>query len=137
MVSNEQSAFLHCTNAVELRTSRLPRRFGRPFEGDFSVPRRQHAEGDGAGQPAKNGAARHEAEEHQHAAIAFKIRGFKDFDPGKAGAYAERGAAENAQNQTQQNQKRDLHWSLHSPSAESGQSWVAKSSARVHGPNKK
>ena len=59
--------------------------------------------------PPIAGAERHEGEEHQHAAIAFKIRGVEDFDPDKAGADAERGAAERAQQQTQQHKQRNFH----------------------------
>jgi hypothetical protein len=33
-----------------------------------------------------HGAQRHEGEEHQRAAIAFKTGGFEDFDPGELGA---------------------------------------------------
>jgi hypothetical protein len=51
-----------------------------------------------------HGAQRHEGEEHQRAAIAFKTGGFEDFDPGELGADAERGSAERAQQQTQQRQ---------------------------------
>src|SRR6266576_3108724 len=103
-----QSAFLHCTNAVESPSTVAP-----ParllLEGDFGVADRDHAEGECAAEPADHGAQRHEGEEHQHAAIAFKVRGLEDFDPGKSGADAERGPAERAQHQTQQHKQRDFH----------------------------
>jgi len=46
------------------------------------------------------------------AAIAFKTGGFEDFDPGQPGTDAERGAAECTQQQTQQDQQRNLHGGL-------------------------
>src|SRR6478735_1672849 len=42
---------------------------GSVRDGDVGVPPGKEAKGDGACNPAQNGAARHEAEEHQHAAI--------------------------------------------------------------------
>src|SRR6478735_476203 len=58
-----------------------------PFVGDFGVANRDHAEQQGAADGADRGAERHEGEEHQHAAIAFKTRGFKDSRPGPTGPF--------------------------------------------------
>ena len=71
------------------------------FPGYCSVANREPAGQQRANEAADQGAQRHEGEEHQHAAIAFKTRGFKDFDPGKTGADAERSTAQHAQHQTQ------------------------------------
>ena len=114
-----------------------PWRSARPLDGNFGITPGQHAEGNGADEGAQNGAQRHEGEEHQHAAMAFKIRGFKDFHPGQAGADAERGAAQNAKQQTQQNQQRDLHLSLDAISLKVVLRWVAGAREEVHGPDKK
>ena len=73
-----------------------------PFDGDFGVADRDHPEQQRAAEPADRGPQRHEGKEHQHAAIAFKIGGFEDFDPGQPGADPERGAAQRPQNQTEQ-----------------------------------
>ena len=43
------------------------------------------------------------------AAIAFKTRGFEDFQPGKAGPDAQCRASQRPQCQTKQGQQRDLH----------------------------
>ena len=55
------------------------------------------------------GAKRHESEEHQHSAIAFKAACFEKFDLGKPGADAKRSATQRAQHQTQQDKQRDFH----------------------------
>ena len=79
------------------------------FDGDFGVADRHHAEQQRAAEPADDSTKRHEGKEHQHSAIAFSAGGLEDFDPGKPGADAERGAAEDAQHQTQQRKQRDFH----------------------------
>jgi hypothetical protein len=87
-----------CRDITGISALRVPR---RPFDGDLGVPHGQNAEDDGAEEAPQNGASGHEAEEHQHAAMAFKIRGFKDFDLGQASADAERGTAKGTQQKTQ------------------------------------
>jgi hypothetical protein len=73
---------------------------GLAFDGDFGVAESHHAEQQRAAEPTDHGAKRHEGEEDQHPAIAFKAGGIENFDPGQAGADAKRGAAKRAQHQT-------------------------------------
>jgi hypothetical protein len=53
------------------------------FDGDFGVADRDHAEQERAAEPADRGAERHEGEEHQHPAIAFKAGGLEQLEPGE------------------------------------------------------
>ena len=63
---------------------RLPAPDRLALDGDRVVAQGQKPEQEGAARPAEDGAQGHEGEEHQHAAIAFKVSGLKDFHPGKA-----------------------------------------------------
>src|SRR6267378_1434377 len=117
-----QSAFLHCTNAGEFWSIWCPLRFnlvesypcvvparGLLSDGDFGIANRGHAEQQRTCEPADRSSERHEGKEHQHSAIAFKAGGLEDFGPGQSGADPERGAAECAQHQSEQDKQRDFH----------------------------
>ena len=82
---------------------------GLAFDGDLGVAQGDQAEGQRAAQSADCGTERHEGEEHQHAVMTFKTRGFEDFDPGQPGADPERRTSQRPQRQTKQSQQRDLH----------------------------
>ena len=78
---------------------RLPVARRLAFDRDLVIAEGQNAEQEGAAKPAEDGAHGHEGEEHQHAAIAFKIRGLEQFGPGQAKPNPERGPAKCAQHQ--------------------------------------
>jgi len=79
------------------------------LDGDFGVANGNDAKQQGAPDTADRGPQRHEGEEHQHPAIAFKTRGFEDFHPGETGSDAQCRASQRPQRQTKQSQQRDLH----------------------------
>ena len=106
---------------------------GSVRDGDVGVPPGQEAKGDGACNPAQNGAARHEAEEHQHAAIPFKVRGFEQFDPGEPGPDPQCRAAQRTQEKAEQNQQCDLHSAQLAPNfPRVAQCWVGIAGQKVH-----
>ena len=95
-----------CGDSRDLAVSRASR---LPFDGDFGVAKRDHAEQQGAAKSADGSPQRHEGEEHQRPARAFKTGGFCDFDPGEPGGKPESGAAQCAQYQPEHAQQRDFH----------------------------
>ncbi|MBU6457865.1 MAG: hypothetical protein KGQ48_10020, partial [Bradyrhizobium sp.] len=107
------------------------------FDGDFGVAQGHHCEKQRAGEPADHGTKWHEGEEHQHAAIAFKIAGLEDFDPGEACPDAEGGTAQRAQHQTQQCKQRDLHGGISPLDASSPAVWSRWTAERFNAAAKK
>lgn len=127
-----QSAFLHYTNAGAIRYGLVVATHRLAFHRDFGVAQGHHCEKQRAGEPADHGAKRHEGKEHQHAAIAFKIAGFEDFDPAESCTDAKRGAAQRAEDHTQQRKQRDFMRLFSFVDAESPAVWSAQTAERFN-----
>src|ERR1700722_7713165 len=100
--------------------------------GDFGVAESNHAEQQGAAEAAERSSERHEGEEHQHSAIAFKAAGVEDFDPGQPGADAKRRTAERAQHQTEDGKQRDFHGRVFAPRSSHTPRLVVAGAARFN-----